>query len=135
MQNLKDYPYQYWSCATKEGYSGVGLLSKVEPVSVKYGLGKEEFDNEGRLITADFGDFYLITTYVPNSGRGLVTLSKRLEWDPILREHMKTLDEEKPVILCGDLNVAHKEIDLANPKTNKKTAGFTQEERDSKHIL
>ena len=126
-----EYPYKYWHSSTaKEGYSGVAMFSKREPISVEYGLGEEEFDSEGRLITAEFASFYLLTTYVPNAGRKLVTLDKRMKWDPLLKNHMKVLDKKKPVVLCGDLNVAHLEIDLANPKTNKKNAGFTKEERD-----
>ena len=126
-----EYPHRYWHSSTaKEGYSGVAMFSKQEPISVEYGLGEEEFDSEGRLITAEFASFYLLTTYVPNAGRKLVTLDKRMKWDPLLRNHMKMLDKKKPVVLCGDLNVAHLEIDLANPKTNKKNAGFTKEERD-----
>ena len=112
--------------AQKDGYSGVALLSKTEPIKVDLGFGLgpkgQEFDDEGRLITAEFDQFVLVTTYVPNAGRKLVTLPKRLEWDPLLREHLVNLDrnKKKPVVLCGDLNVAHLEIDLANPKTNKK---------------
>merc|ERR1711910_175070 len=103
-----------------------------EPVSVEYGFkeGGEEHNSEGRLITAEFATFYLVTAYVPNAGRGLVTLDKRMDWDPRLREHLVALDKKKPVIVCGDMNVAHTEIDLKNPKTNKKNAGFTQQERD-----
>ena len=112
----------------------MALLSKTEPISVNYGVGLKKQDAEGRLITAEYPNFYLVTSYVPNAGRKLVTLDKRMEWDPALRKHMKELDEKKPVILCGDLNVAHKEIDLANPKTNKKSAGFTIEERDGKKL-
>jgi len=132
MKELPDYPHCYWLAAEKEGYSGVGLLSKTKPVSVQFGFseGGEEHNSEGRLITAEFDTFYLITTYVPNAGRGLTTLDKRMDWDPRLREHVVALDKIKPVIICGDMNVAHKEIDLKNPKTNKKNAGFTQEERD-----
>jgi len=132
MKNLPDYPYRYWLSAEKEGYSSVGLLSKTEPVSVQYGFkeGGAEHNAEGRLITAEFATYYLVTAYVPNAGRGLTTLDKRMDWDPRLREHVKALDEVKPVIICGDMNVAHQEIDLKNPKTNKKNAGFTQEERD-----
>jgi len=128
-----EYPHRYWHSSTaKEGYSGVAMFSKQKPISVEYGLGAEaeEFDAEGRLITAEFDTFFLLTTYVPNAGRKLVTLDKRMKWDPLLRKHMKALDKRKPVVLCGDLNVAHLEIDLANPKTNKKNAGFTKEERD-----
>lgn len=112
----------------------MALLAKSQPLKVDLGLGTseaKEHDAEGRLITAEFEKFFLVTTYVPNAGRGLVTLPKRMEWDPLLRGHLKKLDEIKPVVLCGDLNVAHKEIDLANPKTNKKSAGFTKEERES----
>jgi len=132
MKDLPDYPYRYWLAAEKEGYSSVGLLSKTEPVSVEYGFkeGGEEHNSEGRLITAEFATFYLVTAYVPNAGRGLVTLDKRMDWDPRLREHLVALDKKKPVIVCGDMNVAHTEIDLKNPKTNKKNAGFTQQERD-----
>lgn len=104
-------------------------MSKTKPISVDKGLDSETFDAEGRLITAEYESFFLITTYVPNAGRQLKTLDKRMDWDPLLRKHIKKLDGKKPVILCGDLNVAHKEIDLANPKTNKKSAGFTPEER------
>ena len=116
----------------------MALLAKCKPLKVDLGLGTseaKEHDAEGRLITAEFEKFFLVTTYVPNAGRGLVTLPKRMEWDPLLRTHLKKLDESKPVVLCGDLNVAHKEIDLANPKTNKKNAGFTPEERQGKTSL
>jgi len=146
MKDLADYPHCYWLAAEKDGYSSVGsyrqilvyhttclgLLSKTEPLSVQYGFKEdgEEHNREGRMITAEFDTFYLVTAYVPNAGRGLVTLDKRMDWDPRLREHVKALDKVKPVIICGDMNVAHKEIDLKNPKTNKKNAGFTQEERD-----
>ncbi len=129
---MAEYPHQYYFPAQKDGYSGVALLSKSKPLKVDLGLGlpeAKEHDDEGRLITAEFDKFFLVTTYVPNAGRKLVTLDKRMEWDPLLRNHLKNLDETKPVILCGDLNVAHKEIDLANPKTNQKSAGFTKEER------
>jgi len=132
MKALDDYPHQYYMPAEKDGYSGVALLSKKEPIKVDLGFGVDEaaeHDGEGRLITAEFDKFFLVTTYVPNAGRKLVTLPKRMEWDPLLRAHLKKLDAQKPVVLCGDLNVAHKELDLANPKTNKKSAGFTPEER------
>jgi len=132
MKDLAEYPHCYWLAAEKEGYSSVGLLSKTKPLTVEFGFktGGEDHNSEGRLITAEFDTFYLVTTYVPNAGRGLVTLDKRMDWDPRLREHVNTLDKVKPVIICGDMNVAHKEIDLKNPKGNKKNAGFTQEERD-----
>jgi len=132
MKALSDYEHQYYLPAEKDGYSGVALLSKIEPIKVDLGFGSDEakeHDAEGRVITAEFDKYFVVTTYVPNAGRKLVTLDKRMEWDPILRSHIKKLDAIKPVILCGDLNVAHKEIDLANPKTNKKSAGFTLEER------
>lgn len=132
--SIADYPHAYWLPAQKDGYSGVGLLSKTKPLSVEFGFSHLDTDNrhnaEGRLITAEFPAFYLVTTYVPNAGRGLVTLDHRMDWDPIFREHVRKLDSLKPVIVCGDMNVAHQEIDLKNPKTNKKNAGFTQEERD-----
>ncbi|KAL9969744.1 hypothetical protein ACROYT_G021999 [Oculina patagonica] len=121
--------HTYWAHAETKGYSGVGLCSKTKPKKVSYGIGISEHDNEGRVITAEFDDFYLVTAYVPNSGRGLPRLGYRQGWDKDFREYLKSLDKKKPVILCGDLNVAHKEIDLANPKTNTKTAGFTKEER------
>lgn len=127
---MEGYSHQYWLAAKKEGYSGVALLSKTKPLEVTFGLENEEMDDEGRVITAEFDSFYIVTTYVPNAGRKLVTLDKRMRWDPLLKAHLKALDAKKPVILCGDLNVAHLEIDLANPKTNKKSAGFTKEERD-----
>jgi len=126
----KAYPNRYWVAAKKDGYSGVALLSKEKPLNVEYGLGDKEHDDEGRVITAEFADFYVVTAYVPNAGRKLVTLDKRMDWDPKFRNHVKALDAKKPVIICGDLNVAHKEIDLKNPKTNTRSAGFTQEERD-----
>ncbi|GFQ96160.1 DNA-(apurinic or apyrimidinic site) lyase [Trichonephila clavata] len=127
--NVEGY-HSYWLSGDKDGYSGVGLLSKEKPLSVQYGIGIEKHDNEGRVITAEYDQFYLVATYVPNAGRGLVRLEYRQEWDEDLRTYLKKLDEKKPVVLCGDLNVAHEEIDLANPKTNKKNAGFTKEERE-----
>ncbi|XP_046392016.1 DNA-(apurinic or apyrimidinic site) endonuclease [Ischnura elegans] len=122
--------HAYWSSGERDGYGGTGLYSKEKPLDVKYGIGKPEFDEHGRVITAEYEKFYLVNVYVPNSGRGLVNLEKRKEWDIAFREYLKDLDEKKPVILTGDLNVAHQPIDLANPKTNTKNAGFTQEERD-----
>ncbi|GFT48641.1 DNA-(apurinic or apyrimidinic site) lyase [Nephila pilipes] len=127
--NVEGY-HSYWLSGDKDGYSGVGLLSKKKPLSVQYGIGMEKHDNEGRVITAEYEQFYLVATYVPNAGRGLVRLDYRQEWDVDLCAYLKKLDEKKPVVLCGDLNVAHEEIDLANPKTNKKNAGFTKEERE-----
>ena len=113
----------------------MALLSKIKPLKVDLGLGDDEHDAEGRVITAEYEKFFLVTTYVPNAGRKLVTLPKRMNWDPLLRGLVKKLDEQKPVVLCGDLNVAHKEIDLANPKTNKKSAGFTKEEREGESFV
>lgn len=122
--------HAYWLSGDKEGYSGVGLISKEEPIEIKYGIDVSEHDNEGRVITAEFEKFYLVTSYVPNAGRGLVRLDYRMKWDKDFLTYLKKLDSVKPVILCGDLNVAHEEIDLANPKTNKRNAGFTKEERE-----
>ena len=123
-----DY-YQYWYSAEKKGYSGTAIFAKKEPISVSYGLGIEEHDHEGRAITLEYEDFYLLCVYTPNAQRELARLSYRMEWEDALREYMKKLDSKKPVIYCGDLNVAHKEIDLKNPKTNHFSAGFSDEER------
>lgn len=125
------FPFKYFSASKQPGYAGVAMFSKREPLSVQYGLGIKEHDEEGRIITAFFDDFILVNTYIVNSGRGLVRLKYRMQWDEDLRKYLRNLDSQKPVILCGDLNVAHKEIDLTNPKTNQKTAGFTPEERAS----
>ena len=122
---------QYWNQAERKGYSGVMILTKKKPLSVKYGLGNKNFDNEGRLITLEFADFFLINAYIPNAGRGLPRLPFKLEYNINLIRYMNSLKKKKHVVLCGDLNVAHKEIDIKNPKTNKKNAGFTQEERAS----
>ena len=119
----------YWNYADKKGYSGTAIFSKVEPVSVTYGMGIDEHDHEGRLITLEFEDFYFITVYVPNSQDGLKRLDYRMKWEDDFLVYINKLQEKKPVIYCGDLNVAHKEIDLKNPKTNRKNAGFTDEER------
>lgn len=121
--------YQYWNYAEKKGYSGTAIFTKVEPISVRYGMDIEEHDNEGRMITLEFEDFYLINVYTPNSQRGLARLDYRMEWEDDFRKYIKDLDEKKPVIVCGDLNVAHNEIDLKNPSSNRKNAGFTDEER------
>lgn len=123
-----DY-YQYWYSAEKKGYSGTAIFAKKEPISVSYGLGIEEHDREGRAITLEYEDFYLLCVYTPNAQRELARLSYRMEWEDALREYMKELDSKKPVIYCGDLNVAHEEIDLKNPKTNHFSAGFSDEER------
>lgn len=121
--------HQYWNYAVKKGYSGTAVFTKEEPVSVSYGLGIEEHDQEGRVITLEFADFYLVTVYTPNSQDGLKRLDYRMEWEHAFLVHLKKLEETKPVVFCGDLNVAHKEIDLKNPKTNRKNAGFSDEER------
>ncbi|KAL3881871.1 hypothetical protein ACJMK2_028262 [Sinanodonta woodiana] len=122
--------YTYFYGGDKPGYAGTGIFSKKKPISIKKGLGIDKHDDEGRVITAEYDKFYLVTTYVPNSGRGLPRLPYRTkEWDVDFSQYLQSLDKKKPVVMCGDLNVAHEEIDLANPKTNKKTAGFTNEER------
>ncbi len=123
------YYHQYWYSAEKKGYSGTAIFAKKEPLSVSYGLGIEEHDHEGRAITLEYEDFYLLCVYTPNAQRELARLSYRMEWEDALREYMKSLDSKKPVIYCGDLNVAHEEIDLKNPKTNHFSAGFSDEER------
>lgn len=129
------YPYTYWNCADKKGYSGTAILSKQEPISVNYGLGIEKHDKEGRVITAEFDTYYLVTVYTPNSQNHDENKRPRrldyrtLEWDVDFLGYVKELEAKKPVVFCGDLNVAHTEIDLANPKTNRKNAGFTDEER------
>ncbi len=120
---------QYWNSAEKKGYSGTAVFTRVEPLDVSYGLGIEEHDHEGRIITLEFEDYYLVTVYTPNSKRALERLEYRMVWENAFRDFLKKLDEKKPVIVCGDLNVAHQEIDLKNPKTNHKNAGFTDEER------
>ena len=123
-----DY-HQYWYSAEKKGYSGTAIFAKKEPLNVSYGLGIEEHDHEGRAITLEYEDFYLLCVYTPNAQRELARLSYRMEWEDALRTYMKNLDSKKPVIYCGDLNVAHEEIDLKNPKTNHFSAGFSDEER------
>ena len=121
--------HQYWNSAVKKGYSGVAIFTKKEPLSVQYGLGIEEHDQEGRVITLEFEDFFLVNVYTPNSKDGLLRLDYRMTWEDAFRAHLNKLDESKPVIVCGDMNVAHQEIDLKNPKTNHKNPGFTDEER------
>lgn len=121
--------YQYWNYAEKKGYSGTALFTKQEPLNVAYGIGVEEYDHEGRVITAEYADYYVVTVYVPNSRRELERLDYRMQWEEAFLAYIKKLDEVKPVIFCGDLNVAHQEIDLKNPKTNHHNAGFTDEER------
>ena len=121
--------HQYWCSAKKKGYSGTAIFAKHEPISVKYGLGIDEHDHEGRAITLEYENFYLLNVYTPNSQRELTRLDYRMTWEDALRNYMMELDKQKPVIYCGDLNVAHEEIDLKNPKTNHFSAGFTDEER------
>ena len=121
--------YQYWSYADKKGYSGTALFTKEEPLSVVYGLGIDVHDHEGRVIAAEYEDYYVVTSYTPNSQNELARLPYRMEWEDAFRSYLKKLEEKKPVIFCGDLNVAHREIDLKNPRTNRKNAGFTDEER------
>lgn len=120
----------YWNYADKKGYSGTAIFTRRHPLSVTYGLGIDLHDHEGRIITAEYEDFYLVTAYVPNSQDGLRRLDYRQQWDKDLRAYLKELETRKPVVLCGDLNVAHCEIDLKNPKSNRKNAGFTDEERE-----
>ena len=122
--------YQYWNSAEKKGYSGTAVFTKTEPVNVTYGIGAEQHDREGRVITLEYDNCYIVTVYTPNSQRELARLDYRMEWDDAFREYILNLDRIKPVIFCGDLNVAHTEIDLKNPKTNTKNAGFTPEERN-----
>ena len=120
---------EYWNSAEKKGYSGTAIFSKQAPLNVTYGLGIEEHDKEGRVITAEYENFYLVTVYTPNSQRELARLDYRMQWEDVFRAYLLELDKKKPVIVCGDLNVAAEEIDLKNPKTNRKNAGFTDEER------
>lgn len=121
--------FQYWNSAEKKGYSGTAIFCKEEPLQVIYGLPQEEHNHEGRVITLEMSDFYFITVYTPNAQDGLARLDYRMEWENAFREYLMELDRRKPVIVCGDMNVAHKEIDLKNPKTNRKNAGFSDEER------
>ncbi len=125
----------YWNYAEKKGYSGTAIYTRHQPLNVTYGIGIDEHDHEGRVITLEMPDFYLVTAYVPNSQDGLRRLDYRMRWEEAMRAYLLHLDETKPVILCGDLNVAHEEIDLKNPKTNRRNAGFTDEEREKFSIL
>ena len=122
--------YQYWNSAEKKGYSGTAIFTKIKPLNVSYGIGIEEHDKEGRVITLEFDKFYMVNVYTPNSKRELERLKYRMVWEDEFRKYLLKLNETKPVIMCGDLNVAHKEIDLKNPKTNRHNAGFTDEERN-----
>ncbi|HBA93570.1 MAG TPA: exodeoxyribonuclease III, partial [Ruminococcaceae bacterium] len=127
--------YSYWNYAEKKGYSGTAVFTKYEPISVSYGMGIPEHDTEGRVITLEYDNFYLITVYVPNSKRELLRLDYRMQWEDAFRDYVCALDKKKPVVFCGDLNVAHKEIDLKNPKTNHRNAGFTDEEREKFSLM
>ena len=127
--------FQYWNYAVKKGYSGTAIFTKKEPNNVTYGLGIPEHDQEGRVITLEYDEFYMITVYTPNSKSELERLDYRMIWEDAFREYLQTLEEKKPVIVCGDLNVAHQEIDLKNPKSNRKNAGFTDEERAKFTVL
>lgn len=127
--------YQYWNYAERKGYSGTAIFTKEEPLSVTYGIGIEEHDHEGRVITLEFADYYFITVYTPNSKDGLARLPYRMVWEADFLAYLQKLEEKKPVIFCGDLNVAHKEIDLKNPKSNHKNPGFTDEERGRFTVL
>ena len=126
---------QYWNYAERKGYSGTGIFTKIKPISVSYGMGIEEHDHEGRVITLEFEDYYFITVYTPNSQSELKRLEYRMKWEEDFLRFLKKLEEDKPVIVCGDLNVAHSEIDLKNPKTNRKNAGFTDEEREKMTVF
>lgn len=127
--------YQYWNYAEKKGYSGTAIFTKKEPVAVVNGIGIPEHDMEGRVITLEFDNFFMVTVYTPNSQNELKRLSYRMTWEDAFRSYLKGLEERKPVVVCGDLNVAHKEIDLKNPKTNRMNAGFTDEEREKMTVL
>ncbi len=120
---------QYFNYADRKGYSGTAVFTKIKPLNVTYGIGIDEHDHEGRVITLEFDNYYYVTCYTPNSGRELARLEYRMKWEDDFKQYLKSLDKKKPVVVCGDLNVAHNEIDLKNPKTNRKNAGFTDEER------
>ncbi len=126
---------KYWNSAVKKGYSGTAVFTRITPLSVTYGLNIEEHDQEGRIITLEFEDFFLVNVYTPNSKRELLRLDYRMRWEDEFRTYLITLNESKPVIICGDINVAHQEIDIKNPKTNRRNAGFTDEERDKMTAL
>jgi len=126
---LPEYEYKFWNSAEKKGYAGTAIFSKIKPLSVTYDMGMEEHDTEGRVIVAEYSEFFLVNVYTPNAKRELLRLEYRQQWDKDFRAYLKRLDEKKPVIFCGDLNVAHKEIDIKNPTSNKRNPGFTDEER------
>jgi exodeoxyribonuclease-3 len=126
---------QYWNSAVKKGYSGTAVFTRIQPLSVAYGMGMEEHDQEGRMITLEFDEFFLVNVYTPNSQRGLFRLDYRMKWDDDFKAYLNQLNQTKPVIVCGDFNVAHEEIDIKNPKSNKRNAGFTDEERNKLTLL
>lgn len=133
--NIEGY-FDYWNYAEKKGYSGTAVFTKIKPITVQFGMGIEENDKEGRIITLEYEKYYLVNVYTPNSKRELLRLDYRMKWEDDFRSYLLKLDEKKPVIVCGDLNVAHKEIDIKNPKSNRKSAGFTDEERNKMtHLL
>lgn len=133
--NIEGY-FDYWNYAEKKGYSGTAVFTKIKPITVQYGMGIEENDKEGRIITLEYEKYYLVNVYTPNSKRELLRLDYRMKWEDDFRSYLLKLDEKKPVIVCGDLNVAHKEIDIKNAKSNRKSAGFTDEERNKMtHLL
>ncbi|MGL4688121.1 MAG: exodeoxyribonuclease III [Fusobacteriaceae bacterium] len=136
-QIILDLPgyHQYWNSAEKKGYSGTAIFTKIKPLSVKYDLGVEHHDKEGRVISLEFENFFLVNVYTPNSKEALARLDDRMDWEDEFKKHLLELNKSKPVVLCGDLNVAHLEIDLKNPKSNKKNPGFSDEERDKMTIL
>ncbi|WP_297198931.1 exodeoxyribonuclease III [uncultured Flavonifractor sp.] len=125
----------YWNSAEKKGYSGTALITRTEPLSVTYGIGIPEHDTEGRVITAEYEDFYLVCCYTPNAQNELARIDYRMDWEDAFRSYLMALDQQKPVVLCGDLNVAHQEIDLKNPKTNRGNAGFSDQEREKMTAL
>lgn len=129
--NIMQGYHSFWNSAQKKGYSGTAIFSKKEPINVTYGIGIEEHDNEGRVITAEFDDYQILTVYTPNAKRDLLRLDYRLKWDEVFRDYVKNLDRKKPIIFCGDLNVAHQEIDIAHPNSNRNNPGFTDAERNS----
>jgi len=131
----KEGYYAYWNYAEKKGYSGTAIFTKHEPINVSYGIGIDQHDHEGRVITLEYDDFYMVTCYTPNSQNELARLDYRMVWEDDFRAYLNGLKEKKSVIICGDLNVAHKEIDLKNPKTNRRNAGFTDEEREKMTVL
>ena len=126
---------EFWYSAEKKGYSGTAIFAKHTPLSTNYGIGVEEHDHEGRVITLEYDGFYLVTVYTPNSQRGLTRLAYRMQWEDVFRDYLSTLDAKKPVIVCGDMNVAHREIDLKNPRSNVGNAGFTPQEREKMTML